>query len=116
MSWIVGAGSTAFASAATYLVARRQHSGTVATTDADRLWAQNDKLIDAYAKDNEHQRSVIESLRSTVTEQDRRIWEMAQRERECNEKNFHLEKKMERLERMLKVDISASTEAEIGGL
>lgn len=51
---IVGAalGAGGLGAILAYVTTRRRTSGEVRTTDADRLWTQNDKLIEAYAKDN----------------------------------------------------------------
>lgn len=90
----------------TWRIAQRKMSGNVNTSDADRVWEQTNKLISAYADDNAH-------LRERLTELDRRLWDMTKAERECSERYGELEKKYERLERMLKIDLGANNEADI---
>lgn len=63
----------------TFLTARRQHSGNVETTDADRLWDANEKLLNAYVGDNQRLRE--------------RLDEMEARERDCETRYRELEVK-----------------------
>lgn len=45
-----------------YFVAKRTTSGTISTTQADTLWAQNEKLLDRY------ERTAIEAVAKVATQ------------------------------------------------
>lgn len=47
---ILGVVGVAITAAGGYFVAKRTTSGTISTTEADTLWAQNEKLLDRYEK------------------------------------------------------------------
>lgn len=65
---VAALGAGGFGALLTYLIARRRTSGAVATSDADRLWLQYDKLLDGYARDNN-------SLRDRLTHTENRLYE-----------------------------------------
>ncbi|MDP9192311.1 MAG: hypothetical protein M3P06_11490 [Acidobacteriota bacterium] len=112
-SAVIYALATAAVSAlVTWLAMRRKMSGSISTTDADRLWSQNEKLIDAYQTDNGHLRDRLAAQDVRMGLQDEKIWKLTERENICMAENAELKRRQERLERMLKVDIGASTEAE----
>jgi len=98
VSAVMGALATVGAAFATWHIGRLRMSGSVKTTDAERLWAQNEKLLDAYQADNNH-------LRDRLEKQEQRLWDVTERERQCAERYTQLERKHEQLERMLRVDI-----------
>lgn len=97
----------------TWAVTRRQMSGSVATTNADRLWAQNEALIKVLQTDNNHLRDRLQQQDQRIAKQEEKLWELTTRERECAQVSADQARKIERLERMLKVDIGASTESDI---
>lgn len=92
----------------TYLLALRRASGRVSTTDADRLWKQNEKLIEALTHDNQSLRNRIDSLveqndilrqRCYTLEQRQQQSELA--ESECLERADRLLRKIAELERRI---------------
>ena len=89
----------------TFRISIRRLSGNVRTTDADHLWAYSEKLLGAYQEANA-------TLRAEVVAQAARLWELSQkmgilqeRERDCLHVQQNQTRKIERLERMLKIDI-----------
>lgn len=107
-------GAAVISAILSWVIARRRMSGTVATTDADRLWAQNEKLLGAYQEDNRHLRDRVSAQEARLAQQEQKMWELTSRERECAETSARQAMQIGRLERMLKVDIGANTEAEFG--
>ena len=79
----------------TYLAARRRTSGQVATTDADRLWAQNDKLIETLRTDNS-------DLRARLGIVDGRMLALENANRECMRREEVLTARLQAAEDMLR--------------
>lgn len=90
-SVIVGLASAAVAAIASWFVARRATSGNVANTNADRLWDQNQKLLQAYIDDNAN-------LRDRVHDLEAKQHQSALVEDDCNRRNAALEQKVAALE------------------
>lgn len=108
---LVGAFGAIATALVTWAIATRTKSGRVATTDADRLWEQNGKLITALTQDNAGLRSRVDSLTSEnetlrvrmhALEIKQQQTELA--ESECNERADRLAKKVAVLERALNID------------
>lgn len=106
---ITAVAGAAFGAMLSYLVATRQSSGRVATTDADRLWDQNQVLIAAYVTDNTRLREQVHEL-----EKARHASELA--ERECDEKYRRLADEMQHMRGQVSglVEIAEDTKREKG--
>lgn len=89
--------SAALMALVAWLIARRQTSGQVATTDANRLWDQNMMLIKAYAEDNG-------ALRARCDHLEQRLHTAEERERTCLEQSHTQQIQIQRLERMMAAD------------
>lgn len=94
---IVGPLSAAITGIVAYMLGRREHSGQIATTDADRLWEQNGLLIKSLTSERDSLQIRVHDL------------EVAQRkseesERECNARADRLALKVDALERALKIE------------
>ena len=113
-----GAGAAGASALVGWLIARRQHSGQVATTDADRIWDFTQSLLEMLRDDNTALRdrhALRDQAEETMRERLRAV-EMRQHiselaESDCNARadalavaNKVLDDKVRRLERALNID------------
>jgi septal ring factor EnvC (AmiA/AmiB activator) len=84
-----------------YLLGVRLHSGRVSTTDADRLWEQNDKLIEALGRDNQELRQRVHEVETQNRELERRVAASEFAERECSRRAERLEQELTALREAL---------------
>lgn len=89
-----------------YLLGVRLHSGRVATTDADRLWKQNDRLITALADDNGNLRQRVHEVETANRDLERRVAASEAAERECSARAERLERELTALKGALQLQSS----------
>ena len=89
----------------TWGIAKRTTSGNVETTDADRLWEQNGKLIDALTEDNAGLRNrlqardvEVETMRERMVMLEMRQHQSELAESECNDRANKLAVEVSRLQ------------------
>lgn len=79
----------------TYLVARRQRSGKVITTEATQLWAESTQM-------RKELRDTVMRLEERVAQQDKRIRELERERAICYERIEVLEAELANLRRRVK--------------
>lgn len=100
MASIVGVGGTAFGAWMTYRANRRTSAGTVATSNANELWAENSRLMDRLTRE-------IDKLSADVTRLQNEITKIRDERDALRQENIALRQKLHELEvEMLKFQVA----------